>query len=296
MPELVATDLHGHSFFSDGKASPEAYVAARAERGLEVIALSDHDTLAGVPRAAAAAAEHGLVLVPAMEVSSFIHFGDPDAEQIHILAYFPPSMLADGSLWRTVLARRMGVLHRRWRDHVLIWLDGLPPWDLAPLDPYGELRGLPGAEFPALQSMIELVHQRNRVLLPLFHAHQRRFLGDAELFGWTPEELIEVIRADGALDVVAHAARARDRGRVQSVLDYAAGVEVYTSRHQPAYAAELRDWAEARGKYWTASSDDHQRGSYAPPPCGSPRRTVERIIAGSPSGREAARTSARASA
>lgn len=296
MDDFVATDLHGHSFFSDGKASPEEYVAHRAERGFEVIALSDHDTFAGVPRAAAAAEASGMVLVPAMETSSFIHFGTPDAEQIHVLAYFPPSMLADGSLWRTVLARRMGVLHRRWREHVLTWLDGLPPWDAEPLDPHGELRTLVGAEFPALQSMIELVHDRNRVLLPLFHAHQRHFLDDPELFGWTPEQLIEVIRADGALDVVAHSARARDRGRMQSILDFASGVEVYTSRHQPGYAAELRAWAEARGKHWTASSDDHQRGTYAHPPCGTPRRTVERIVAGSPADREAARTSARASA
>ncbi|HEY4222981.1 MAG TPA: PHP domain-containing protein, partial [Myxococcota bacterium] len=102
--ELVSTDLHGHSLFSDGRATPEEFVSFRARRRLSFIALSDHDTFAGVPRALAEARQHpGLTLVPAMEATSFIHFGSERAEQIHVLAYFPPAFLADGRLWQTAL-------------------------------------------------------------------------------------------------------------------------------------------------------------------------------------------------
>src|SRR5687768_58093 len=94
--ELVPTDLHGHSGFSDGRATPEEFVAFRRERGLRVIALSDHDMLAGVRRAAAAAGP-GVVLVPAMEATSFVGFGTGAAEQLHVLAYFPPRLLLDGA-------------------------------------------------------------------------------------------------------------------------------------------------------------------------------------------------------
>ena len=73
-----------------------------------MIAVSDHDTFAGVPRAAEAARALGITLVPAMEVTSFIHFGTPRAEQIHILAYFPPERALDGSLGKTAARRPRG--------------------------------------------------------------------------------------------------------------------------------------------------------------------------------------------
>jgi predicted metal-dependent phosphoesterase TrpH len=289
MADFVATDLHGHSWFSDGSTWPEAYVEHRADLGMEVIALSDHDSFAGVPRAAAAAKARGLVLVPAMEATSTIRFGTEQAEQIHVLAYFPPSMLADGSLWKTRLAERAALIRRRWRQHVLAWIDALPDWEKEPVDPDRALRDAGDAGFPALQAMIELIHSRNRVLSQAFHDHHRRFWREGRrLFGWQPEQLIDTIRADGGLDVVAHPNRVRDKERMEQVLDYASGVEVYTSRHAPEVAARFRVWADERGKHWTASSDDHQRGSYVRPPCGTPRRTVDRMLAGAGATRRAA--------
>ena len=62
-------DLHCHSHCSDGELSPQALVARAAARGVRVLALSDHDSLAGLPEAQAAAREHGLTLVPAVEIS-----------------------------------------------------------------------------------------------------------------------------------------------------------------------------------------------------------------------------------
>jgi predicted metal-dependent phosphoesterase TrpH len=278
--ETIPTDLHGHSFFSDGRGSPEEYVARRVDAGLEVIALSDHDTFAGVRRAAEAADQAGMVLVPAMEATAMVAFGTDEAEQIHVLAYYPPSFLENRRLERTAMAKRAEVLHRRWRDLVLDWLSGLPPHEHVALDPDGGLVGRQGADFPGLQSMINLIAERNRPMFDSFWRRHVDFWKDEELFGWSPEELIDVIRADGALDVVAHSARYRDRERTREILDYASGVEVYTSRHSADAARELREYAEANGKYWTASSDDHQHGEYSRPPEGTPRHTVERIAAG----------------
>jgi 3',5'-nucleoside bisphosphate phosphatase len=276
--DTVATDLHGHSCYSDGRATPEDYVRFRASIGMQVIALSDHDTFAGVPRAAAAAREAGVVLVPAMEATSFIGFGTGAAEQVHVLAYFPPARL--GALDDTFLGRRAALLHARWKAFVLAWMDGLAEHDRLAIDHTGELASAPAAEFPALQSMINRVFERNRILLESFHRHHVRFWDDAELFAWEPEALIEAIRADGALDVVAHANRVRDKERMARVLDHASGVEVYTSRHKAPIAARYLAYAESRGKYWTASSEDHQHGDYLRPPCGTPRATVERILGG----------------
>ncbi len=76
-------DLQAHSTCSDGSLAPAAVVARAAGEGVEVMALTDHDTVDGVPEAAAAAREHGLRFSPAAELSA-VH--RPDAD-VHILGY-----------------------------------------------------------------------------------------------------------------------------------------------------------------------------------------------------------------
>ncbi len=281
MSELIATDLHGHTRFSDGRVEPEDYVAFRAGLGMQVIAVSDHDSFAGVPRAATAAQELGVTLVPAMEVTSFIHFGTPRAEQIHVLAYFPPERALDGSLAVTALGARAVAVSRRWRELVLAWLTALPEEQRWYLDPDRALASRHGTEFPQLQDFLNLVLDRNRLVYQDFIRYHLAFWNDGkELFGWSPEEAIDAIRADGGLDVVAHPARVRDKARMDRVLDAASGIEVYTSRHRAEIAAGFRARAEATGKHWTASADDHGHVTYLRPPEGTPRRTIERICAG----------------
>ncbi len=277
----VPTDLHGHTRFSDGRAEPEDYVAFRAGLGMEVIAVSDHDTFAAVPRAAEAAQTLGVTLLPAMEVTSFIHHGSGRAEQVHILAYFPPRRALDGTLGETRLGARAVAVCARWRTLCLAWLEGLPEDQRWFIDPDGALAGKRGTEFPALQDFLELIAARNRLVYDDFIRHHRGFWeDDRELFGWSPEEAIETIRADGGFDVVAHPARVRDRARMDRVIDEASGIEVYTSRHKERVAADWRARAEGAGKHWTASADDHGHTTYLRPPDGTPRRTIERICAG----------------
>jgi hypothetical protein len=62
-------DLHTHSTASDGSLAPHTLLARAAAAGVRVLALTDHDTTAGLAEAAAAAAELGLTLVPGVEVS-----------------------------------------------------------------------------------------------------------------------------------------------------------------------------------------------------------------------------------
>ncbi|WP_165855356.1 PHP domain-containing protein [Marinobacter sp. JSM 1782161] len=62
-------DLHCHSTASDGVLSPTELVARAAERGVTHLALTDHDTTAGLPEAAKAANDAGICLVPGIELS-----------------------------------------------------------------------------------------------------------------------------------------------------------------------------------------------------------------------------------
>ena len=76
-------DLQSHSTCSDGTLDPAAVVAAAAAAGVQLLALTDHDTVAGVSAAQAAADEHGIALVPAVEISTVDVLG----EDFHVLGY-----------------------------------------------------------------------------------------------------------------------------------------------------------------------------------------------------------------
>jgi 3',5'-nucleoside bisphosphate phosphatase len=62
-------DLHSHSNFSDGVLPPHEVVARANQRGVDVLALTDHDSLAGLDAACDAAREHGMTLIPGVEIS-----------------------------------------------------------------------------------------------------------------------------------------------------------------------------------------------------------------------------------
>jgi predicted metal-dependent phosphoesterase TrpH len=76
-------DLQSHSTRSDGSLEPADVVARAAAAGVELLALTDHDTVAGVAEALDAGRRHGVRVVPAAELSSI----DDDYEDLHVLGY-----------------------------------------------------------------------------------------------------------------------------------------------------------------------------------------------------------------
>ena len=79
----MAVDLHVHSSASDGTDAPGLVVAKAAALGLTALALTDHDTLSGIPDAREAAARFPIELIPGVELSV-----DYAGVKIHMLAYF----------------------------------------------------------------------------------------------------------------------------------------------------------------------------------------------------------------
>jgi 3',5'-nucleoside bisphosphate phosphatase len=76
-------DLHIHTNHSDGYYSPGQIVLKAKKAGLDVISITDHDNLNGIPEAVEAAKELGVEVIPGVEISSDL--GD---REVHILAYF----------------------------------------------------------------------------------------------------------------------------------------------------------------------------------------------------------------
>jgi predicted metal-dependent phosphoesterase TrpH len=79
-------DLQSHSTHSDGALEAAEVVARAAQAGVELLALSDHDTVSGVSEAIAAGREHGVRVVPAVEISA-VDDGSAVARELHILGY-----------------------------------------------------------------------------------------------------------------------------------------------------------------------------------------------------------------
>lgn len=75
-------DLHTHSTCSDGLLTPAALLALAARRGLAAIALTDHDTVAGLPEALAHGTASGVEVITGIEISSRL-----DGVSLHILGY-----------------------------------------------------------------------------------------------------------------------------------------------------------------------------------------------------------------
>jgi 3',5'-nucleoside bisphosphate phosphatase len=79
-------DLQSHSTHSDGALPATEVVARAADAGVEMLALSDHDTVSGVSEAIAAGEQHALRVVPAVEISA-VDADAPVGRELHILGY-----------------------------------------------------------------------------------------------------------------------------------------------------------------------------------------------------------------
>jgi len=99
-------DLHLHTFFSDGTYSPEEMVSKARQKDLSAIALTDHDTVEGCARTAAACKTAGLEFIPGTELTA-----EHDDHELHILGYFidtlHPNLLAQIGKFQEVRQNRI---------------------------------------------------------------------------------------------------------------------------------------------------------------------------------------------
>ncbi len=101
-------DLQSHSLHSDGALAPAAVVTAAAAAGVQLLALTDHDTAEGVAEAAQAAVAAGIRLVAGTEISALFD----GRQDLHILGYL---IDPDDPVLRAALARSRGDRERRAR-------------------------------------------------------------------------------------------------------------------------------------------------------------------------------------
>ena len=103
---MAQVDLHMHTTWSDGRLSPRQLVELAAERGLQVIAVTDHDSTEGLTEALAVAKKFPqLTIIPGIELST-----DIPGNEIHILGYF--IQYSDANFQQALQEFRNGRLER----------------------------------------------------------------------------------------------------------------------------------------------------------------------------------------
>jgi len=249
-------DLHSHSTYSDGLLDPGALVRRAASRGVDFLALTDHDELAGLAEARGAAMDTGITLVNGSELSA-----SWDDLTIHVVALrIDP---ADATLSQGLESIRQG---RRTRARRIA--DSL------------STAGVPDAFAGALKyATTERLITRTHFARHLIEIGRVRDMKDAFAKFLTPgkpgyvthawatmPEAIGWIRGAGGQAVLAHPGRYKvdERGMRRLLTEFrdAGGeaIEVLSASHSSAQVAEYARYARVLGLKASSGSDYHGAG------------------------------------
>jgi 3',5'-nucleoside bisphosphate phosphatase len=246
----VRADLHSHSTASDGTCPPGEVMLRAGAAGLAVIALTDHDTVAGHP-AARAALPPGLTLVPGMELSCRLH-----GHSVHLLGYlFDP---ADPDLAQECARIRDSRLHRAREMVERLAGLGVPvTWEQVSAIAGDGVVGRPHVA----RAMVE-----TGVIDAPEQAFGPDWIGDGgrahvARYALEPARAIALIRAAGGVAVLAHP-RARGWMVPDDVIAGLAvaglsGIEVWHPDQDVHQRVQLEDLAARLGLVASGGSDDH---------------------------------------
>jgi predicted metal-dependent phosphoesterase TrpH len=248
-------DLHAHSTASDGTQPPAEVVASAAAAGLDVVALTDHDTTAGWGEAADAAKNHRIALVRGIEISCQ-HGGI----SIHLLCYLH-NPAATGLLAELDRSRE-GRETRAQRMVELLSHDFPLDWDdvLKHVEP-GATIGRPHIA----DAMVDkgIVISREQAFAEYLNDESAYYVSH---YAPDPVLAVQLVGEAGGVAVMAHPF-ASIRGRVvaESVIEAMAaagmaGLEVHHRDHSGAQVRHGLELAASLGLFVTGSSDYHGAG------------------------------------
>jgi 3',5'-nucleoside bisphosphate phosphatase len=241
-------DLHSHSIASDGELEP-GEVAARAKAaGVSVWALSDHDTVAGLPAAEDAAKSRGMRLVPGIELSAFL-----GAKEIHVLGHFvdpahPALRRFEDELAVHRRKRMQRIVEQLAALHVNIRVEDIEKWS------GGKTIGRPHVA----RAIVEAGH------VATVKEAFNRFLGEGKpayvsRFRLEVADAVALVRSAGGTATIAHPGVSRIDSRSMAKLRAAGvdGLEVHHADHDPGMRERFLRMADGLDMVPTAGSDYH---------------------------------------
>jgi predicted metal-dependent phosphoesterase TrpH len=248
----LRADLHSHSTASDGTTSPADVMARAAAAGLDVIALTDHDTVAGHAQAAAALPP-GLTLLPGMELSCRLQ-----GHSVHVLSYLfdpaDPELAAQTARIRDSRVTRAREMVRRLADL------GVPvTWE--------QVTDIAGGGVIGRPHVARALAAAGAVATPA-DAFTPEWIGPGgpayvARYALDPVAAVALVRAAGGVTVLAHA-RGDARGWAipdDVIAELAAagltGLEINHPQHSEPVREQLRALAASLRLIPSGGSDDH---------------------------------------
>jgi 3',5'-nucleoside bisphosphate phosphatase len=246
-------DLHTHSNASDGTMRPRDLVRLARERGLKAMALTDHDTVDGLPEAVAAGEEVGVEVIPGVEISAR-HPGGT----MHVLGYFL-------DYEDTLFAQRLAVLKQARKDRnpqIIAKLNALGiPLQMAQVERFSG-RGQMGRPHIA-RALLEAGYVRSlQEAFDLYLGNEGKAY--VEKFRFPPAEAIEMIRGARGVPVLSHpfTLGLNAPKALKALLEELAGLglaglEVFYPEHGPQQEVLYLSLARELGLLVTGGSDFH---------------------------------------
>ena len=242
-------DLHIHSTASDGAVSPQGVLGLAEKARLDVIALADHDTTAGVRRLLEKGIQESIQVVPALEVSSTL-----EGRELHVLGYFvdpeSPAIRAHEVRAVDLREKRMrGMIQRLGVQGVEVEYDAVTEAagpERGALSRPHLARALVAANFVKTvpEAFDRYIGDQHPAFLP------------TDLL--SPEEAIRLILDAGGIPVWAHPSDNQVELLLPRLVQAGLrGLEVYRPRHGPAYTMKLEGLCRSWKLLLSGGSDWH---------------------------------------
>ncbi len=250
-------DLHIHTHYSDGLDSPEVVVRKAVDQKLLTIAITDHDSVAGITDAIVAASKYeNFKIVPGVELSTM-----NKGQDIHILGYFidyksPLLHKQLKELRQAKMTRNQLIIDRLNQLGIKITLDQVNAKAIM-------------ADTRVGRPHIAQVLYEKSVVKSIDEAFSK-YLGEnglayVETESISPEEGIDIIKKAGGAAVIAHPGIYNDEPLLKRLIDYGLdGIEVYHPDHNRQTTSTLKNLAKKNSLIITAGSDYHGLRDYQP--------------------------------
>jgi hypothetical protein len=246
----VAVDLHIHSNVSDGVYSPRELVVMARNRGVSALALTDHDSVNGVPSALLAGKELGALVIPGVELST-----DIAESEIHILGFCI-------DMTSTYLHEALQILRER---RIVRCEKILKRLRIVGIDiPLSYVLSLGKEGFTGRGQIF-------KAMVKLGFARPERSFGDfgkylgktglayVEHQGFSPEQAVEFIRACSGVPVLAHPGAQIPLYVIENLIHMGLeGIEAYHPSHNKETCRKWLKFAKRHGLIVTGGSDFHR--------------------------------------
>ena len=244
---MKTADLHIHTSYSDGTESPRRVVELAKQAGLSALAITDHDILDGYPEATAAAQEHGIELIPGLELSA-----SSGGREVHVLGFF---IDLDCAAFQRLLADQRE--RRLQRIHEMV--DRLQRLGLSITAE--EVLAVAGHGAVGRPHVAQVLVNRGYVST-LREAFDRYIgaNGPAYIAGspLSPTLAIQAIRQANGIPVLAHPIYLKDDALIEQMCqDGLVGLEVYHSSHPPDVIHHYEQLADRLKLLRTGGTDFH---------------------------------------